>query len=341
MASAHESSESESIGCSARRQVTLRRVLTIGVVFVGIAGLAVLFQPFVSQYLLIQRLECRGAIVWHDLATPASIRQLLGNRLVRAIDPIMYVGRSPSSQDDAAITAQILDDIEGIDSIRVLSLDLTDEQIHRLDCPSLGVLSLYSSVTDEGLSELQRFPNLIAVTLTDSQVTDAGIGHLVEIPDLQTLNLHRCDALTDSALEPLAGSTSVRFVEIYDCAQLGDGALRTIGSFSRLRRLSIERCGRMTDAGLSYFEGSPLERLAISDCASIRGPGFRHLQGCRSLAGIDVCGMVYDDAVLPHLSGLDQVQRILFLDTRVTEDAAYALEELLPRADVQFDWPAE
>ena len=93
----------------------------------------------------------------------------------------------------------------------------------------------------------------------------------------------------------------------------------------------------MTDEGLSQLRGSPVEILSISDCSGIRGPGFSELRHCPSLARVDVCGEIYDDDFAWHLSELDQVYGIYFLNTRVSEDTRRSLDEALPRGVVRFE----
>ena len=174
MTSDSDRSELETGKESAWKPLSLHRVLLPLSALVAITGLAVLVSPYVSQFLLVQRLESLGAHVLHDRAKPEWVRRWLSDDLGRAVDPITFVGTLRMDKD-AAVTSEILTRIDGLDSIHALALDLNDQQLRELNFPLLRSLVLGPSVTDDGMIELNRFPDIRFVSLSDSQVTDAGL----------------------------------------------------------------------------------------------------------------------------------------------------------------------
>jgi hypothetical protein len=302
---------------------------------VVLCGLALLLKPYADHLALIHRIERNGASVWCDRGGPEWLRGILGDRFGRALDPIDLVfAHSPPME--ANETRNVFRAVNGLKSVRLLSLDLTDDELRVLDCPYLRSLDLYSSVSDDGLRELNRFPELTAVGLTGSQITDAGLAQLSSIPYLQTVTLRHCDGISDRGIERLAETTPLLWFEIDDCPELGDRALCAVAASHRLQILRIASCNRMTDDGLSALAGSSVKRLEISNCIGVRGPGLSELKHCPSLIRLRLFGNVYGDEHAAHLHEFNHPMNIEFVGTRVTPAARRELETSLPFCSVEL-----
>lgn len=324
------------VGADARPQ--LQRLLTPSLALVSAAlalcALGLLLKPYAAHLTLIHRIERNGAFVWCDRGGPEWLRGSVGARVGRAFDPIVIVGTytRPMNADESHDVFQA---INGLTSIRILSLDLTDDDLRVLDFPDLRCLHLYSRVSDNGLRELNRLPELTAIGLQGSQVTDAGLDQLSLIPYLQSVQLRYCDGISDKGIECLATRPLV-WVEIESCPHLENRSLAAVAASRRLEILTIASCNRITDEGLSALAGSSVKRLEIRNCLGIRGPGLAELAHCPSLIRLRLIGNMYGDEHAAHLHQIDHPMNIEFIGTRITPAARRELEKSLPYCSVEL-----
>jgi Leucine-rich repeat (LRR) protein len=106
---------------------------------------------------------------------------------------------------------------------------ITDRDLRLLrSFPRLNhlVIKNCKQVSDEGLSELSRLPNLQYLYLNDTPITDAGLAHLAALKNLKELSLTDTK-VTSAGLAQLSGLTNLSFLYLYskreepmDAAQL-------------------------------------------------------------------------------------------------------------------------
>ena len=131
-------------------------------------------------------------------------------------------------------------------------------------------------LTDRGLGGLStRCPRLERLHCGGvSNITDAGIAHLVREPTLlhargdrlRVLDLSRCCAVTDAAVDALARSCpALDDVDLGCCLLLTDRATRTLCDHCpSIKNLGLARCRRMTDASARVPAASPPPPLATA-----------------------------------------------------------------------------
>lgn len=163
----------------------------------------------------------------------------------REIDKVEIVEAPPGRLQDIRISKEQwhhlnssgikLLPIEGGDGLQVISpIDqksaITDDDIRvlQLIAQHLVILDFTNSeVTDNGLSILQKFPNLQKLTLENSsKITSEGVRHLANIVSLENLNLVRVK-LDDSAVDAIATMNNLREVYLYQTG-ISEEAIRAL-----------------------------------------------------------------------------------------------------------------
>ncbi len=88
-------------------------------------------------------------------------------------------------------------------------------------------------------------PHLTVLDLSGcSNLTDACLLSLSKcLPDLKTLLLNYCWAITDNGIEHLcSGCTKIEILNLEECFKLSDKSLPKIGTLHRLKRLTLVGC---------------------------------------------------------------------------------------------------
>ncbi len=127
----------------------------------------------------------------------------------------------------------------------------------RITDTSLGVLGRIApqvlwldlggtSVSNRGLAEIARLPNLTRLHLQHTQVGDGGVALLAKLPRLEYLNLYRT-AITDEGLVPLTSLKRLRALYVWETGVTPAGISRLQAA---LPRLTIETgVGAPTQSG--------------------------------------------------------------------------------------------
>jgi hypothetical protein len=117
-----------------------------------------------------------------------------------------------------------LEDIEGVESLRLELTDVTDDCIEHLrNMPDLKVLVVYGGyhgLSDTGLRHLSGCGKLEDLSLVNTRVTNSGLEALQEFPSLQSLTLcndfggGRASYFTDEAVNPLSALTRLKTLRL-------------------------------------------------------------------------------------------------------------------------------
>jgi uncharacterized membrane protein len=103
-----------------------------------------------------------------------------------------------------------------------------------------------TNVSDRGLAEVARLPNLTRLHLQHTQVGDGGVALLAKLPRLEYLNLYRT-AVTDEGLVPLTSLKRLRALYVWETGVTPAGISRLQAA---LPRLTIEAgVGAPTQSG--------------------------------------------------------------------------------------------
>jgi hypothetical protein len=165
-------------------------------------------------------------------------------------------------------------------------------------------LELYvdaTRVTDVGLGHLQDLENVNSLIVSGTAVTDAGLVHLQTLANLEELSIDHTH-VTDDGLGKLSSCHELWFLGI-DRSQATERGVAHLKNCRTLRWLTLRDATDETVARLADF--TELERL--------------YLDG----AGIT-------DASVPVLSGMTQLESIIFVDDSLSEAGLGSLKQALP-----------
>jgi hypothetical protein len=89
-------------------------------------------------------------------------------------------------------------------------------------CPIITSLNLSENrkITNAGLEELQRLPNLTELNLSSCDLTDNGLVYLAKLKKLKRLNLSFCNRISIAGLKNLARLDRLVFLDIQGCLKI-------------------------------------------------------------------------------------------------------------------------
>jgi hypothetical protein len=130
------------------------------------------------------------------------------------------------------------------------------KRISRVDClTDLGIGS--KSVTDDGLLQLARMPQLLSVSIGgwSTPITDRGLAVLSHLTNLRRFGAGWTQGISDKGLSHLARCEHLEEVNVMGTPS-GDGAIQALAGKTKLH---LFRTGaNVTDAGLALFHQFPM-----------------------------------------------------------------------------------
>ncbi|XP_043703540.1 F-box protein At3g58530-like [Telopea speciosissima] len=183
-------------------------------------------------------------------------------------------------------------------------------------CPDLQVLNLNLRQTQRVLDEFEELgandvgddgvcaiaigcPALTQVCLRRrSRMGNVGVVDLIKSSqNLTTLDLAKCNKITDQALEAIGAASSLRVLNLRGCSLVTDWGLASLatGSTSRtLKKLVLTECDQITDHGVSllqqiYF----LQELNLAECGPrVTDTGGVAIAAIRTLERLDFSWLI-------------------------------------------------
>ena len=106
-------------------------------------------------------------------------------------------------------------------------------------------------LSDKGLANVARLPDVVALNLRDTQITSKGLRHLEGLTRLRSLHLERT-AIGDAGAASLTRLQKLEYLNLY-ATKITDKTLEQLSSLSKLRRLYVWQTD-VTDAGVKRLE---------------------------------------------------------------------------------------
>ena len=75
---------------------------------------------------------------------------------------------------------------------------------------------------------------------------------------LRTLDLSRCEAITDGGLAHLARLAALQTLNLGDCKAITDGGPAHLAGLAALQTLTLTRCDAITDTGALAWDHAPI-----------------------------------------------------------------------------------
>lgn len=195
--------------------------------------------------------------------------------------------------------------------------------------PDLSVVQeLYlgkTQVTDAGLGELRKFPNLKVLYLHNTRVSDKGLEILQRLSKLERLNLRGCVRVTNSGLVHLK-ELPLTWLDIQATKVTNEGLVHLSPNLTSLT-IGNGLGPYVTDAGMPHL--AKLEQLKKLDLtmAQVTNDGLKHLLGLARLQQLDLPAFSdIDDAGIQQLASLPSLASLDVTGTLISNDG---LGELL------------
>ncbi len=219
------------------------------------------------------------------------------------------------------------------------SKHVTDEGIKSLENhPTLESLGLWSStITDEALKSIARMSSLTKLTIHEVPITDSGMEKLIsrmsESGKIETLNLFRCNQLTDQGLMRVGELKSLEQLFLNNNGGLTSAIFEGISQLTSLTRLEIDDVS-LNQSDLAHLATlSKLETLGISrssESTMLNEEGLKHLSRLKSLQSLTMQNADIDDKSIAQITKLTDMQRLGLSGTRITDEGVAKLAKELP-----------
>ena len=175
---------------------------------------------------------------------------------------------------------------------------------------------------------LQKY-SLETVTL----ITDENMIHVRQLPNLETLRVHRM--IGDAGVAHFAGLKKLRVLNMPD-SKLTDNGLAVIGGMTQLENLVIPSHQNITDAGvakLSNLKNLTLLNLTRTNITDGSMSIIAQNQGLQKLF-LSFTGIT--DAAVPYLKQLTGLQRLDIQGQGVTQAGFTELKTALPNTQIIY-----
>ena len=174
-------------------------------------------------------------------------------------------------------------------------------------------LFFHGKLTDRGLAVVEKLPNLVALSLLDTNITDDGLRHLKNLKKLRWLSLNGCRNVTDKGLVHLKGLTN-------------------------LEDLNLEMT-KTTSKGMAHLKGlTKLKRIRLSDYADQafaelgkpkpKEVGLKQFANLTELRRIDGSSRVVSDDDLKSLARLTKLEILNLRSTDISDEGLAHLVHL-------------
>ena len=225
-----------------------------------------------------------------------------------------------------------------------------------IECRSLETLELEdaSIVDDATLKDIGRAKTLKSITLSGLQITDEGLAELGKLPNLEKLSLSSCDKITGDGFAAFEYPESMKDLNLEYAGQLSDQGLKELSRFTNLEHLRMLENKKIKGEGfeclaamkklktlscpdtaiadehLALLNGiETLEKIWLHDCPAISGRGLDHLSqsiNCESMS-LNECRNI-DSPDFEIITKFKNLKQLYLASTRIRPDGIERLCQL-------------
>ncbi|MBN1974168.1 MAG: hypothetical protein JW787_11050 [Sedimentisphaerales bacterium] len=229
--------------------------------------------------------------------------------------------------------------LSSLEELRVDSNQFTNAGLaHVAKLTSLRYLMLYGkNFTDAGMEYLKDSQSLRILHVGLLSLTDEALAHIAEIPNLEAINLHRSENITDDGIAALAKLKSLKKLDI-GSSKVTDTGLSYLQACKNLDYLTLPPQG-ISDVGLTYLgQLSNLKHLDVSrvhfvdpkmDSGYYTDNGVAELSKCKLLEELTIGSIGMTDEGMSHIAELTNLKWLgLFGCSNVTNKGIEKLKTL-------------
>ena len=178
------------------------------------------------------------------------------------------------------------------------------------------------------------YPNLVELTLSETQITDAGLAPLKKLTKLRKIRISKT-AITDNAAKVLAQIPTLEDIDVSQTS-FGDEGLKALQPLEKLKRLNLYTT-KITDQGLvalkDFKSQKTLTWLNVDRC-TLTDAAIPLLSPLENLEWLHLGWTRLTDAGLEKLAGLKTLKEVHITNTGVTLDGVKKFKSALPECKV-------
>lgn len=147
----------------------------------------------------------------------------------------------------------------------------------------------------------------------ESNVDAEWMAYLGAFPYLRSLNVANCHRINNSALWPLAGSTSLKELDLSRCLKVTDAGIKHLLSVSQLQKLNLLQTG-------------------------VTANGIKLLSALRNLSTLDLGGLPVSDQALSSFQVLTNLEYLDIWGSKISDEGALTLKKLPKLSFLGLAW---
>ena len=234
---------------------------------------------------------------------------------------VLDLSSNTNMSSDVIKTIAKLEKLERLMLVQNRINDLGTRRLSRLKKLRLLDLRGNMEVGDSSMETIAKLPVLAALKHRSTIVTDSGIEYLAGNQTLKAL-LIQDSAITSQAGQYLARPPNLQELEIFRCQGFGsEGVLALKGM--KLTRLTLRDLPMVDDRAMEVFTDLPeLKRLYLHEIGSLSDSGLENLKSLESLEVLDIWAVPrMSDATVDVIAKLPNLEQLSIRTTGVTDAA--------------------
>jgi Leucine-rich repeat (LRR) protein len=188
---------------------------------------------------------------------------------------------------------------------------------------------------------VDEYPNLVELTLSETQITDAGLASLTKLTKLRKIRISKT-AVTDEAAQVLAKIPSLEDIDVSQ-NNFGDKGLKALQPLAKLKRLNLYTT-KITDKGLAVLKDFKSRKTLIwlnIDKCSLTDEVIPFLFPLENLEWLHLGRTRLTDAGLAGLTKIKTLKEVSVTNTNVTLEGVKKFHSVLPECKINENVEAE
>lgn len=210
------------------------------------------------------------------------------------------------------------------------------------------------------LQALQKKPSLKRLTISFAKISDESAARIGALQQLQSLQLQRRIEASPTAVDSMLRLTGLKELTLsgrmvedetlqrvskmpvlrklgLESAFITDGGIQILRRLRNLRSLTIYLGDRVSNQGIDQIADMSLSDIHITllTASNDRVKALRKISGLKDLKFVSANNV--DDAAIPHLAELTELETLILSDARFSHAGVKELRTSLPKCQIEID----
>lgn len=154
-----------------------------------------------------------------------------------------------------------------------------------VECRNLKTLRLFKSesIDDTAMGDISRVESLETIDLSQTSITDEGLAQLGKLPNLQSLTLKKCNNISGDAFAAFEHPDAMKSINLEQARSLNDVGLAELQRFKNLEHLRLHLNRKIAGQGFRCLESMKQLKTLWCPNTTIADEHLRLLDGIESL----------------------------------------------------------